>query len=62
MTDHGQDGQLMLLITSLAALMFMLSSALLFRLYQVLRRERDIHSEHMGLVFDNTAEGIVIWL
>ncbi|MGD9860703.1 MAG: ATP-binding protein [Marinobacterium sp.] len=60
MTDHGQDGQLMLLIASLAALMFMLSSALLFRLYQGLRRERDIHSEHMGLVFDNTAEGIVL--
>lgn len=60
MTDQGQDGQLIVLIASLAALLFMLISALLFRLYRRLQRERDIHGEHMELVFDNTAEGIML--
>jgi len=60
MTDQGQDWQLMLLITSLTTLLFMLTSALLLRLYRSLRRERDIHGEHMELVFDNTAEGIML--
>ena len=60
MTEHAPGWPLMLLISSLLTLVFMIVSVLLLKRYRHLRRERDVHGEHMGLVFDNTTEGIAL--
>jgi len=60
MTEHAQDWSLILLISGPLTLVFMVVSVFLFRRHRQLQREHDVHAEHMGLVFDNTAEGMAL--
>jgi len=49
-----------LLIAGVITLVSGIISVLLYRQYRQLQRERDLHAEHMQLIFDHTGEGIAL--